>query len=205
MKKIEICKHELSNPASVEALNTICSNLIFKAGHMRRVVFSGCAAQVGASFMTVQIACNLAKRGKRVLLVDADLRSGEPSDGKANGLLPYLEGKNEDYLFETEVENVWMIPAGGRTEYPIPLLAGQRFHAMIEKAAQDYDLVMVLASSLGETVDAAEIAQSCDGAVLIMKYGVTTWQQAETAQRQMLRAGCPVLGCIINQADEKAL
>lgn len=205
MKKIEIRKRELKSPASAEALNAICSNLLFKAGDMRRIVISGCADQVGAGFMARQIACNLGRRGKKTLLVDADLRGGEQADGKTGGLLPYLQGKSEDAVFETDAENVFLIPAGGRAEDPIPLLAGPRFRALVEKAAQDYDPVLVLAPSLGETIDAAEIARGCDAAVLIMQYGVTTWKQAETAQRQMQSAGCPVLGCIINQADERAL
>ena len=204
MKRVSITGLELTSPACIEALNAICSNLLFTAGEKRRIVFAGCAADAGA--MAGRMVCALARRGKRVLLVEADLRANSPADGKTGGLFAYLEGKcgPEDLVCETDVANAFLIPAGGQTNDPVPLLAGARFEALMEKAAQEYDMVVVQAPRAGVMVDAAEIARTCDGAVLVLQYGVTKGREAKAAARQLALAGCPVLGCVIDQAEARA-
>ena len=60
--------------AGNEALNTICSNLSFSGKNIRKIVVTSCEPNDGKSFVSIQVAYNMAKRGKRVLLIDADLR-----------------------------------------------------------------------------------------------------------------------------------
>ena len=60
--------------SGTEALNTICSNLLFAGQNMKKIVMTSCSAGDGKSYLTMHTAQNLAGRGKRVCIVDADLR-----------------------------------------------------------------------------------------------------------------------------------
>ena len=66
MKKAEIHNLKAMDYTGTEALNTICSNLSFAGKNLKKIVFTSCSASDGKSFMTIQIAMNLAKRGRRV-------------------------------------------------------------------------------------------------------------------------------------------
>ena len=74
MKEASIHNLKALDYVGTEALNTICSNLSFAGKNLKKIVFTSCSASDGKSFLTMQIAVNLAKRGKRVVLIDADLR-----------------------------------------------------------------------------------------------------------------------------------
>ena len=62
------------NYAASEAVNTVCSNLSFAGKNIRKIVVTSCEPNDGKSFVSMHIAVNMARRGKRVLLIDADLR-----------------------------------------------------------------------------------------------------------------------------------
>ena len=60
--------------AGTEALNTICTNLAFAGRDLKKIVFTSNTMAEGKSYMVMQIMQNMARRGKRVVLVDADMR-----------------------------------------------------------------------------------------------------------------------------------
>ena len=100
MRNAQIRRLNPLDYSGTEAVNTICSNLSFAGMHLRKVVLTSCNSGDGKSYMTMQIACNLASRGKRVVLVDADLRKsnlvsryGITCEGEMTGLVHYLAGR----------------------------------------------------------------------------------------------------------------
>ena len=93
MKQATITRIRENEYASVEALNTICGNLIFAGHENKKLLITSCTAGEGKSYMSLQIMLNLAKRGMSVVLVDADLRRsklnrtyGIELEGNRNGL-----------------------------------------------------------------------------------------------------------------------
>lgn len=193
--------------SGTEAVNTICSNLSFSGRHVRKIVITSCSSGDGKSYMAVQIAYNLSQRGKRVILVDADLRKsnlvsryGITTTGEMAGLVHFLAGYNglEDVVYRTNMENFHLIPVGRDIANPIPLLDSPAFSELLDFLAQKYDLVLLDAPPVGVVIDAAEIARSCDGVVFVAKHGHTHRKEMITAKQQMEQAGCPILGCVLN-------
>ena len=74
MREARIGRIEVLDYAGTEALNAICSNLSFAGRNLRKILLTSATEGEGKSFLTMQIAQNLAKRGKSVCVVDADLR-----------------------------------------------------------------------------------------------------------------------------------
>jgi len=194
--------------ASTEALNTICSNLSFVGRSLKRIIVTSCEPGDGKTQLTMHIAQNLANRGKRIALVDVDLRrSGMMrrfdirTEGEAVGLAHYLAGYNtmDEVVYSTNIEGLSYVPIGNHVVNPIPLLNSPEFVQLLDHLAEENDLVFIDSPPIGLVIDAADIAQCCDGSILVVNYGQTRRRMLSKAQKQMIQSGCPIIGCILNK------
>ena len=194
--------------AGVEAMNTICSNLAFSGKNVKKIVITSCEPHDGKSFVSVQLVANMGRRGKRVLLIDADLRLsvlnvqyGIQLVGPGTGLAHYLSGQCEleDAVYETNLPNVYLIPIGTDVQAPLSLIATPDFDHLINTVGESFDMVVIDAPPVGLVIDAAEIAKSCDGSVLVLEYNKTHRRALQDAKAQMEITGTPILGCILNK------
>lgn len=207
MKKAVIHSLKEMDYAGTEALNTICSNLSFAGKNLKKIVFTSCSASEGKTFLTMQIAVNLARRGKKVVLIDVDLRRSVMASrhhinlgDRPEGLVHYLTGHCpiDDIIYETNIPNAYLIPVGRNTANPIPLLNSPDFLTLLDYCAQNFDLVLLDVAPIGLVIDAAEVAKFCDGTVLIARYRKTRARELALAKQQIEQANCQVIGCVIN-------
>lgn len=204
MKKANVQHPEMNRLQSEEFVNAVCSNLSFAAKGSKKILITSSTEEEGKTFMTVRIAKNMAARGKRVVMVMADLRkqAEQSAQGKKQqGLMQYLSGKcaAEDILYPTETENAFVVPAGGVSEMAVPLLERKELAELLDRLAQQFDLVLIDTPAIGTFIDAAEIAPHCDGILLVVRYDSTSGANVKKARKQMERTGCPILGCVLNQ------
>ena len=194
--------------AGSEAFNTVCSNLSFSGKNVKKIVVTSCEPNDGKSFISIQIAVNMAKRGKKVMMIDADLRLSVLNahyeiqlSGPGYGLAHYLSGQCqfEDAVYETSVPNMFLIPIGTDVQAPLSLISTPDFDHMIRAVGETFDYVIIDAPPIGLVIDAAEIAKSCDGSILVMEYSKTHRRALAEAKEQMERTGTPILGCILNK------
>ena len=194
--------------SGAEAINTIASNLSFAGKNIRKIVITSCEANDGKSFVGIQTAVNMASRGKRVILVDADLRLSVLNSvyditlsGGGQGLAHYLSGQceMEQCVYETNIQNVYLLPIGTDVQAPLSLIATPDFANLMQTLGENFDMVIVDAPPVGMVIDAAEIAKSCDGSVLVLEYNKTRIRGLQDAYQQMVRTGTPVLGCVLNK------
>ena len=194
--------------AGSEAFNTICSNLTFSGKNIKKIVITSCEPNDGKSFVAIQIALNMARRGKKVLMIDADLRLSVLNShyqiqltGAGMGLAHFLSGQCalDSALYETNIPNVYLIPIGTDVQAPLSLIATPDFDKMVQAVGETFDLVVIDAPPVGLVIDAAEIAKSCDGSVLVLEYSKTHRRALQEAKNQMERTGTPILGCIMNK------
>ena len=194
--------------AGVEAINTICSNLLFSKKSIGKFVVTSCEANDGKTFISLQIAANMAKRGKSVLLIDADLRMSVMLGyykirliGNNKGLAHLLSGQCQldEVIYETNIHNMYLIPTGADVQAPLSLIATPDFENLIKTVGERFDLVIIDAPPVGLVIDAAEISKQCDGSVLVLEYNKTRRRMLLDAKRQMERSGTPILGCILNK------
>ena len=113
----------------------------------------------------------MAKRGKRVLLIDADMRLSVMTaqydiqlGGRSVGLAHLLSGQCtlEDALYRTNLPNFYLIPIGTDVQAPLSLIATPDFEHLLNAVGESFDLVIVDAPPVGLVIDAAEIAKRCD-------------------------------------------
>ncbi len=214
MKKVTIRQSMTLDYAGEEALNTICTNLAFSGRNLRKIVFTSNLQSEGKSWMAMHVLANLAQRGRKVVLVDADMRRSflmqrykMEAEGEVFGLAHYLTGQCEleDAIYETNLDGACLIPAGRDVTNPVSLVDTPFFKQMLDTLSEKFDMVIVDTPPIGMVIDAAEIAASCDGTVLVLDYNKTRIREVRECKRQMEQSGTPVLGCIINKVSFASL
>lgn len=210
MKQATIGRTDVLDYSGNEAMNAICSNLSFARRDVKKIVFTSCSASEGKTYLTMQIALNLVRRGKRVVFVDADMRRSYvikrfsvETNGEWRGLAHYLAGYSdiEDVLYATNFSGLCIIPAGRDVANPLPLLDSHYFAELLDMLSERFDYVIVDAPPLGVVIDAAEIAQACDGAVFVVEYNKTRRKDLLAIRKQMEQTECPILGCVVNKVS----
>lgn len=192
-----------------EAVNTLCTNLSFSGENLRKIMITSCHAAEGKSFLSMNIMRTMAKFGKRVALVDADLRrsmitakyslqySGEDQKRGLAHLLVGMAGEDE-VIYQTNIEGAYMVPVGREVSNPLPLLNSPRFEALLDHLSQNVDYVLVDAPPVGTVIDAAQIAKSCDGTLIVVNYNSVRRQELIDVKEQLEQTGCPILGTVLN-------
>lgn len=210
MKQVKIGHLAPLDYAGTEALNSICTNLTFAGRDLKKILLTSNDQSDGKSWMSMHIGINLAQRGRRVLLIDADLRRSFlvhryqlKFEGNCVGLAHFLTGQCslDDCIYETDQYGMCLMPAGRDVTNPVSLMDTPYFGEMLEELSRYFDVVLLDAPPVGIVIDAAEIARCCDGTVLVVEYRKTRLREIAQCKRQMEQSGTPVLGCIINKVS----
>jgi capsular exopolysaccharide synthesis family protein len=158
----------------------------------------------GKSITASNLAISLAQSGRKVLLVDADLR--HPSLHQLHGL-PRRTGLTHvlaDHLplcravQPTPIENLDLLAAGPDAPHPAELLATQRLGTFVAEARQAYEIVIIDSSPLLAVTDPSLIGAVSDGIVLVVRVSVTRRPEAEQTLELLGTLGTTVLGVVIN-------
>ena len=139
-----------------ESIKSIRTNLQFSAidKELKTILLTSPEAGNGKSFVSANLAVAYAQDGKRVLIIDCDLRRGrqhgifnvmnQTNGGYSNLILNYKEEvKLSRYVVKTEVKNIDLIPTGPTPPNPIELLASHNNERVIGELRQHYDIIIL--------------------------------------------------------------
>jgi succinoglycan biosynthesis transport protein ExoP len=165
----------------------------------------------GRTIAASNLAITLAKSGKRICLVDADLR--QPSLGKIyavredSGLTNVLTGVDPliKAVQRTVIERLDLLPAGPAVDDPAELLNSPHFAETLEDLTLKYDHVVLDSSSVLGAPDARIVAASCDATLLLLAQEGMTKRVAEQCRDALTGVGAQVIGIIANSAPKTAL
>ena len=154
-----------------EAIKTLRTNMQFSGVETKSIVITSCYPNEGKSDVAFQLAVEIGKMGKRVLIIDADKSSyikRYQIKQKTNGLSQYLSGQValEEVIYSTNYRNLEIIFSGPYAPNPSELLEQGRFSRLIEETRKAYDYVLIDTPPIINMSDAAIVAKQCDGAVL---------------------------------------
>ncbi|QCB94429.1 polysaccharide biosynthesis tyrosine autokinase [Cellulomonas shaoxiangyii] len=187
-----------------EAFRRLQANLQYlESGRpLRTIVVTSAMAGEGKTSTSVNLATAVAERGASVLLVDADLRmpAVAPALGLEGGagLTTVLIGRArlEEVVQTWGLPNLHVLPAGDRPPNPSQLLDSPAMHALLDEAAQRYDLVVVDSPPVLPVVDAALLGRRSDGVLLVTRLRTTRRQQLRGALAALGRVGATCLGFV---------
>lgn len=211
MTRINLSNYEDVGFRINEEIKVLRSNLEFCGDEKRVIAVTSCIPNEGKSSITVLLAKSFAESGKKVLLVDADMRKSVmmhriEMDGPTKGLSHWLSGQVElkETITPTNTPNMYMVLSGPTPPNPAELLGNNRFQMMITAARKVYDYVLIDTPPLGSVIDSAVIAKNCDGVALIIASDAVSYHLAQNVVDQLKKTECPILGVILNKVDTKA-
>ena len=203
-----VVKQEKSGYQIVEAYKSLRTNLQFCGEDKKVIAITSCTPNEGKSSVSMQLGISLAEIGKRVILIDADLRKSvllgrTKTEKSVRGLAHFLSGQAslEDVICATNIKNFYMIYSGPFPPNPAELLSEDAFSKLIAWARNEYDTIIIDTPPLGSVIDGAIIAQRCDGAILLVESGALSYRLVQKAKRQLERTGCRILGAVLNRVD----
>ena len=180
---------------AVEALRALRSSLEFSMedGCRRIIGVSGLIPGVGKSFISVNLAALYAGLGKKVLLIDADLRKGrlhkefglKRNKGLSQVLLHMAE--LSDIISKTEVENLYVMPCGNVPSNPSELLGSKHYAAMIDELEKQYDLIIIDTPPIMLVTDAALACRFASQIVMVIEYNRHGIDAIKDGMKQLLK------------------
>jgi capsular exopolysaccharide synthesis family protein len=193
-----------------ESFKTLRTNVQFCGQDVRVVAVTSCHENEGKTVISLNLAKSFAELGKRVLVIDADMRKSviagrHTSAKRPAGLSEVLSGLVEvgECVYETQIPGLHLMFSGQYPPNPVELLSSAHFTKLVQKARESYDYVIVDTPPLGLVIDAAVIAPQCDGVMLVMANHAVRFRQAQEVVSQLEKSGAKILGVVRNNVGPK--
>jgi succinoglycan biosynthesis transport protein ExoP len=211
---------ELSPDA--EAFRMLRIGLAFSWGDRpSTLVVTSAAPQEGKTLIAANLAATFARSGAQVLLVDCDVHRPRLHRlfqlTRAPGLMDLLRTDTGGLNFETarrvarnqrsaavrktSVEGLWLLPCGTDAQSSPELLEPATLRGLLAQLKTEYDLIVLDTPPVLVSADAATLAASADGVIMVVRAGQTDRGAAELARQRVSAAGGKVLGAVLNDPD----
>jgi capsular exopolysaccharide synthesis family protein len=197
--------------STAESYRKLMTNLMFSASRpgLKIVVITSASAGEGKTTASANLAVAFAQQGRRVALMDADLRrprihkvfglSLEP------GLTDVLVGNAtlEQGVRASGVAGLTILTAGTLPPNPLEFLGGERMSVLLATLRANYDVVLVDTPPVLVTADAGLMGMQADGVVMVVRAGKTERHAARHAVEQIVNLGGRLLGAVLNDPDAR--
>lgn len=164
-----------------EAFRTLLTAVDFALEKNQILMVSGLIPGVGKSFVAENVAALAAQMGRKVLLIDGDMRRGRVKSKSKNGLANVLM-KNcsaADAVTQSSVENLYVMSGGHTQLYPSELLRGDNFRKLLDELRPQYDLIIVDTPPISLVTDATLIYPLVDFSLIVLHYGKHSVSEVE--------------------------
>jgi capsular exopolysaccharide synthesis family protein len=200
----------LSNPKSrvAEAVKTIRTNLEFSSadGVNKKIMLTSTAPGEGKSFITACLAQSYASSGKKVLIIDCDLRRGRQYEifgvsnnrGLSNVLISDLEGVKIEPI-RTKISGVYLLPGGTVPPNPSELLESQKMRDVVNMLETDYDILLFDCPPVIGLSDPLIVTKYVDTTVIIAAYKSTPRELLKKSIKALEAVNAKVAGVIFNK------
>lgn len=173
---------------------------------LKVVVVSSSQTGEGKSTVAANLALAVAELGKRVLLVDADMRKPAQHQiwrqSNYEGLSNVLSGQSDDKAVTIEIQpNLFLLTAGVVPPNPVLLIDSVQMSNLIDEWSNSYDLVIIDVPPLTVAADATILGAKAGGLVFVLRPGVADKESVEYAQEILTQSKLKVLGMVLNAVD----
>ncbi|QTF09279.1 tyrosine-protein kinase Wzc [Brenneria izadpanahii] len=197
---------------AIEAIRSLRTSLHFAMMEAKNnvLMISGASPAIGKTFVSANLGAVIAQSGKRVLIVDCDMRKGYAHElmgtDSTNGLSDVLSGQtaSEKAVRKTNVENMDFIPRGQIPPNPSELLMHSHFSVFIDWASQHYDIVLLDTPPILAVTDAAIISRHAGTSLLVARFEMNTLKEIEVSIRRFEQNGAEIKGVILNAIVKRA-
>ena len=196
----------------VEAYKSLRTNLEFLSASSgcKVILITSSAPEEGKSNVAINLTTTMAAGGKKVVLVDGDLRKGSLSrylhlNRNRPGISNVVANQCTlaDALVRFKNVQFTLLPVGPLPPNPSEMLATPAVEALFKGLREYYDYVIVDTPPVSVVTDAAVMCRFADGAILVVRPGVTTTQGAQLSKKNLEAVHAHILGVVLNGYDAK--
>ena len=219
MKRELITYRNPKSPVS-EVFRTLRTNIQFMntSKKLQTLLVTSTFPGEGKSWIASNLAVTFAQTGKKVMLVDADMRKGvqysvfgvSPKPGLSNYLSEVNTSENENkenivkYIQETDVDNLHLLTAGNVPPNPSELLVSTQMLELIEKLKTMCDLVIIDGTPCGLVTDSVILSRIVDSTLIITAHKQTKKDNLKNIVRDIENVGGNICGVVFNKAPISA-
>lgn len=194
-----------------EAFRALRTNLTFSP-NTKTILITSSGMSEGKSYVTANLATAIAKAGKKVIIIDADMRKGRQNkifelDNK-RGLSNYLANCDEgtvdvdeitSYIKTTEIQNLHIMTSGSRPSNPAELLTPGKVQKLLAVLEDIYDIVLIDGTPSNIIADSVAIAKFVDYTLLVTSHKTTKLEEARKVIKNFEQVGGKIKGAVLNK------
>lgn len=204
----------IKNPksAAAEAFRTLRTNIQFSSldEELKTIVVTSTQPGEGKSTVISNLAVTMAQAGKKVLLMDCDLRKptihknlGISNQDGLTSLLSKEKGLDE-VIKASNIPNFYVLTSGPIPPNPAELLGSKKLRALIRELGEVFDLILLDAPPVLAVTDAQVLSTFCSGVVFVAGYGEAEKHAVVRAKELIDKVGGKILGVVINKVPSKS-
>ncbi|HSH24289.1 MAG TPA: CpsD/CapB family tyrosine-protein kinase, partial [Massilibacterium sp.] len=177
---------------------------------IKSMVITSANPSEGKSTTIANLAIVFAQQGKKVLIIDTDLRKPTVHYtfklSNLNGIVQVLtkQIRFEDAVQETEIDNLFVLTSGSIPPNPAELLSSVTMQKFVEHIREDFDMIFFDAPPVLAVADAQILANLCDASSLVIASGQTEIDAAMKAKEMLQQSSSKFLGVILNGKEMKS-
>ncbi|MBU3110767.1 CpsD/CapB family tyrosine-protein kinase [Clostridium lacusfryxellense] len=189
-----------------EQFRSLRTNIVFSflGDEIKSIVVTSSLSGEGKSTIVSNLAVTLASSGKRVVIVDCDLRKPtihkkfllSNSKGLTNILIK--DGKIEDILIASNVPNLFVLPSGPIPPNPSELLGSKNMKEILDELTNGFDIVLIDSPPVLYVSDAQILSVLSQGIIIVTSYGKSDKNALANAKEKIEKVGGKILGVVIN-------
>jgi succinoglycan biosynthesis transport protein ExoP len=206
---VELIAHDDPTSALAEAFRSLRTSILLSNSDTppHTFIFTSPRPEEGKTTAAINSAISFAQAGKRVVLLDLDMRKPRVHsifdlDNKS-GMSSFLAGHSDlsPLLHPTHVENLFVVPSGPIPPNPAELLSSLRMRQALELLREYFDHVIIDSPPLLSVTDSRILSRITDGVILVIRSGETPKQVLRQAQKNLQLINAHILGVLVNAAD----
>lgn len=206
----ELIVHRQPMSGIAEASRSIRTNLMFMAPDkpFKTLLVTSAGPAEGKTTVACCIAIAMAQAGRKVLIVDCDLRRPRVHRIFRNRAENYmalttalLEERQDDRIMDSEVPNLWVVPAGPIPPNPSELLHSERFRTFLTRMKERFDMIILDSPPVVAVTDAVILSTIVDGTVLVIRAFKTSKDLAKHGTRLLKNVGANMAGVVLNAVN----
>lgn len=196
-----------------ESYKSLRTNLNFIAvsSECKTIIVTSAITEEGKSGIAINLATSLAESGKRVILIDCDLRKPilhrylRLNTKRNQGLTGVLSGTTSlgEAIITSSEFGMHVLTSGAIPPNPAELLGSNKMRTLVQKLAEVYDYVIIDTPPVSVVTDAAVVGSYTDGALLVVRQGFANTETVQLAKRNLEATKVRIIGAVLNEFDAK--
>lgn len=214
MNREIVTNNDPKSPVS-EIFRTLRTNMQYmkRKDNSQSILITSTVQGEGKSFISSNLAVTFAQAGKNTIIIDADMR--RPKQNKIfgtqmyPGISNYLSGvdidrakrelKFEDCIYQTQVENLWIMPSGNIPPNPSELLQSEKFDELIKILEDKFEVIIIDGAPCIAVTDSIIISRLVTHTILVCSQNSTKIDEAKEVKRLIEQVGGKIAGVVLNK------